>query len=167
MAQTSFEKVEIVYENGQLKTIAHYPKKGFAVRTGGVEYDVGSTEEYAVTQICTKENIPILLQYLNEQFAYVNDRLKTSTEQLELLKGIDDKFIEIIENFTRTVGQHLSEKDIEKLLRTRAPVLNELAVKVQKKAELKKTITDLTPTVAELKNQVELVMGVISKNKLK
>jgi hypothetical protein len=157
------DDVKYEYKNGQLRAIAKKAKRDVELSVNGSNYVVGWEDETVITQVIPKDNIRILLEYLQQQYSLVNGRYTTAQDELKKLDMIDDKVVKVMENVTAALGGKLTEKDVDRLLRVKAPAFNELATQCLKKVNLRKTLEDLTPTRAELKEQIDKVVEVLDK----
>jgi hypothetical protein len=158
------ENVTIEYKNEHLVTTMHYPQKELVLQVGGVSYTVGFDGPNNITQTVTKDNIPLLLDYLKEQFGLMNGQYEEAKKQLAELEGLDDKVVAALENHFGAIRTAASNKDVEILLK-KFPVYAEFADKCLKKVQLKKRVTDIEPAVSKLKKQIDTVITVMNSIK--
>lgn len=152
----------IEYKDGLLVTVQEYPKRNLELAVGGVTYVVGWDGPNKITQVVTKDNIPTLLEYLKEQFALINGRYEESKKQLAEIGEIDDKLATAMETHGNSLRASANEKEVKYLLK-KLPVYGELMDKILRRNNLKKTIVDIEPTVKQLKEQIDTVLGVMQK----
>jgi hypothetical protein len=159
---TNIEQYEFKYENGQLLAINHEKRKDVEFAVGGVTYTVGWTDPFDIIQIIPKENIRILLEYLQEQYGLVKGRYDESVKGIEETKGVDEKFLPIIQGVWDQLRSMTDKKQMDHFLK-KAPAYGEFTDKILKRIRYEQTVKDLEPTVALLKKQIDLVVSILDK----
>lgn len=150
------ETVKVEWKNDALYTTMTFPKKDLVLKCKNGSYTVGWDESRDIVQVVTKENIPILMEYLNEQFALVNDQYLAAKEELSKLPDALAKLQEMLPEHSRQM-MNADAKSAKKLF-ARFPAYADLAEKVLRRAQLEQRLKDLEPSVEKLRNQIQLVL---------
>ena len=135
-----------------------YPEKDLSLQIGGNTYLAGKVPEYSVDNAVTKDNVPILLEYLKEQFALQNGPYEEAKTQLLGLNPLDDKLCEQLKEVANEL-KRFQQKEVERVFR-KFPAFQELTDKALKKLNLREQIKLREPAVAKLKEQVDEVLKV-------